>query len=73
MTLDETVKAVTSFENLKSSGNDGFPAEFYKTFIDILKPDLLKLYTEISKREEMSAKMHQGFTSCLHKKRRQRI
>ena len=66
MTLDVT--AIISFENHKSPGNNSLPAELYKTFIDILKPDVLKLYTEISKREEMPFIFCQTVMSCLCKK-----
>ena len=31
-TVAETEKAIKSFGNNKSPGNDGLPAEFYKTF-----------------------------------------
>ena len=43
----ETEKAIKSFENNKSPGNDGLRPEFYKTFNEILKTDLHKLYIEI--------------------------
>ena len=65
ITLDDTVKAIKSFDNHKSPGNDGLPTEFYKTFINVLKSDLLKLYTE---KEEMPAIMRQAVISCLYKK-----
>ena len=39
----EYEKAIQSFENNKSLCNDGLPAEFYKTFTEILKTDLYKL------------------------------
>ena len=68
ITLDDIVKAIKSFDNHKSPGNDGLPAEFYKTFINVLKPDLFKLYTEISQKEEMPASMRQAVISCLYKK-----
>ena len=68
ITLDEIVKVITSFENHKFPGNGGLPAEFYKTLIDILKQDLLKLYTEISKRGEMPARLSQAVISCFYRK-----
>lgn len=68
ITLDEIVKAITSFENHKFPGNGGLPAEFYKTLIDILKQDLLIFYTEISKRDEIPARMHQAVISCFYRK-----
>ena len=64
ITLPEIV-----FENNKSLGNDGLPAKFYKTFIDILKPDLLKLFMEISERQEMQCGMWQVVIPVSTKKR----
>ena len=32
ITTDECVKALDTFENGKTPGNDGIPVEFYKTF-----------------------------------------
>ena len=43
ITVAEYEKAKQSFENNKSLCNDGLPAEFYKTFTEILKTDLYKL------------------------------
>ena len=43
ITVAEYEKAIQSFENNKPLCNDGLPAEFYKTFTEILKTDLYKL------------------------------
>ena len=32
ITIEECVKALGTFENGKTPGNDGIPTEFYKTF-----------------------------------------
>ena len=48
ITVAETEKAIKSFENNKSPGNDDLSAEFYKTFNELLKKDLHKLYIENS-------------------------
>ena len=40
ITVAETEKTIKSFENNKSPSNRGLPAEFYKTFNEILKADL---------------------------------
>ena len=42
--------------------------EFYKTFNEILKADLHKLYIEISQLREMLRSMQQAVISCLYKK-----
>ena len=72
ITVAEIEKAIKSFENNKSPGNDGLPVEFYKTFNEILKTDLHKLYIEISQLGEIPGSMWQAVISCLYKKRRQR-
>ena len=43
--LDDIYKALNSTENHKSPGIDGLPYEFFKTFWDILKDDLLEILT----------------------------
>ena len=64
----ETEKAIKSFENNKSPGNDGLPAEFCKTFNEIRKTDLHQLYIEISQLGEMPRSMWQAVISCLYKR-----
>ena len=53
ITVAKIEKAVKSFQNNMSSGNDGLPPEFYKTLREILRTDLHKLYIEISQLGEM--------------------
>lgn len=40
----ELATAIASFPNGKSPGPDGLPAEWYKQYLDILAPRLLRLY-----------------------------
>ena len=61
--MAEIEKGIKSFENNKSPGNDGLPAEFYKTFNEILK-----LYIEIPQLREMQRSMWQAGISYLYKK-----
>ena len=53
ITVTETEKAIKSYENNKSPGNHALLAKFYKTFNEILKVDLHKLYIEIFQVGEM--------------------
>jgi hypothetical protein len=41
---DEVRKAIFQMEHNKASGPDGFPTEFYQTFWDTIKGDLLELF-----------------------------
>ena len=43
-TEEEIRKAIFQMEHNKAPGPDGFPAEFYQTFWDIIKKDLLELF-----------------------------
>ena len=54
ITVAEIEKAIKSFENNESTGNDCLPPEFYKTFDEILETDLHKLFIEIPQLGEMS-------------------
>jgi hypothetical protein len=44
---EEIRKVVFQMEHNKAPGPDGFPAEFYQTFWDILKANLLDLFVEL--------------------------
>jgi mannosylglycoprotein endo-beta-mannosidase len=46
---EEIIKAVFQMEHNKAPGPDGFPAEFYQSFWDIIKFDLLDLFAELHK------------------------
>jgi hypothetical protein len=52
---NEIKEAIFQMEHNKAPGPDGFPAEFYQHFWDIIKPDLMALFN----------KFHQG-TLPLH-------
>jgi hypothetical protein len=44
-TEEEVMKAIFQMEHNKAPGLDGFPAEFYQTFWEVIKPDLLELFS----------------------------
>jgi len=46
LTLDELKNVLTSFQNNKSPGEDGFSKEFYETFFDLIGTHLLNSYNE---------------------------
>ena len=68
ITTDEIRKAILTFENNKSPGNDGLTGEFYKTFSEILVNDLQELYREISEVGRMPDSMRQAVITCIYKK-----
>ena len=45
-TEKEIKEAVFQMEHNKSPGSDGFPAEFYQVFQEIIKADLISLFME---------------------------
>ena len=68
ITTDEIQKAISTFENNKSPGNDGLTGEFYKTFSEILANDLQDLCREISEVGRMPDSMRQAVITCIYKK-----
>ena len=60
ISVAEIEKAIKSFENNKSSDNDGLPVEFYKTFNEILKTDLHKSYIKIPQLGMMLTSLRQA-------------
>ena len=45
-TVQEIKNVLHSFEKNKTPGEDGFTKEFYETFFDLLKQNLLDSYNE---------------------------
>lgn len=64
----EIRKAVSLMKAGKSPGYDGFPAEYYKTYIDIIAPVLQKLFEEAFKREHLPPTFNEALISLIPKK-----
>jgi mannosylglycoprotein endo-beta-mannosidase len=43
-TEEEIFEAISQIECNKAPGPDGFPAEFYQTFWEVIKNDLMALF-----------------------------
>lgn len=41
---EEIITAIKQLKNNRAAGPDGYPAEFFKTFIDVLVPTLELMY-----------------------------
>jgi len=54
LTLDEIKNVVTSFQNNKSPGENGFSKEFYETFFDLIGTHLLNSYNETFTKGQLS-------------------
>ena len=60
LTLEELRDALASFADNKSPGEDGFTKEFYQTFFDLIRKDLLNSYND---------SFHKGSLSISQKRR----
>ena len=68
LTLGECKRALDDMASGKSPGIDGFPAEFYKRFWDILGEDLVEVMNHCFDIGRLSATQRSGVITLLHKK-----
>lgn len=68
VTEKELEVALWSLADNKTPGIDGLPKEFYITFWNALKKDLLKVYKEIYKEGALGETMRKGVISLIFKK-----
>lgn len=68
ISLQELGDALLGMKAGKVPGKDGLPAEFYRTFWDILGPILLQVTEEIFRRKAMCESMREGILTLLYKK-----
>ena len=64
----EVHDAIMQMEKNKAPGPDGFPAEFYQRFWDILKPDLMNMFESFQKGELPLFHLNYGNIILLPKK-----
>lgn len=69
MTLPEVGVALSSMEVGRSPGSDGLPAEFYRTFLSEIGPDICEVINSSFEKEELSASQKCSLFTLLFKNR----
>lgn len=67
ITVDDVKKTINSLKNGKACGPDGFPAEVYKTFVDILAPLLTRMFQYAYDEKKLPKTMQQSIISLIPK------
>ena len=65
--LQEIKEAVDDLKEEKAPGIDGFPGDFYKTFFDILKTEMINLYNDIMRTGKIPKSFKTSAISLIHK------
>ena len=66
-TLEECKKVLVTFEDNKSPGEDGFTAEFYKYFFDLVGTDLINSLNQAFEVGELSISQRRGVITLIPK------
>ena len=72
ITIEECVKALDTFENGKTPGNDGIPTEFYKTFWSCIGELMTDVFNYSFDSGEMSNSQKQAIITLIDKKDKDR-
>ena len=71
LTAQEIKNVLHFFEKIKTPGEDGFTKEFYETFFDVSKQNLLDLYNEaFQKVQTLTTKDRKGPQTNMPKNRK---
>ena len=46
--VKEVYEAISQIELNKASGPDGFPAEFYMTFCEVIRDELMAMFSQLN-------------------------
>jgi len=68
ITLEEIQQAIRNMQSSKAPGPDGYTAEFYKTFIELISPLLLEVFNESLRTGLLPPTFYQASISLLLKK-----
>ena len=66
-TVSEVKDAVFQMEHNKAPGPDGFPAEFYQVFWEVIKDDLMSLFTDFHKKDLNLFSLNFGIITLIPK------
>ena len=66
--MKEVYEAISQMELNKAPGPDGFPAEFYKTFWEIIRNDLMALFVQLKQGNLSLFKLNFGVITLIPKK-----
>ena len=66
----EVYEAISQMENNKAPGPDGFPAEFYQKFWDVIKDDLMAMFFQLQQGNLPLFRLNFGVITLFPKKRR---
>ena len=67
LSKEELEEAIDKLKNKKSPGKDGLPAEFFKSFKDILIQPLLDVWAEATKFQALPIFLNEGVIKLIHK------
>ena len=67
-TEKEVYDAISQMEHNKAPGPDGFPAEFYQRFWDVIKVDLMNMFIQLHSGDLPLFKLNFGVITLLPKK-----
>ena len=60
LSIEEIKNAIKHFQKSKTPGDDGFPVEFYETFIELIGPNLLDSNNEAFQENKLSISQRRG-------------
>ena len=66
--VKEVYEAISQMELNKAPGPDGFPAEFYKTFWEVIRDDLMALFVQLIQGNLPLFKLNFGVITLLPKR-----
>ena len=65
---NEIKHAISTLKDKKSLGEDGLPADFFQTFIDLLIDPILQVWHESIKHGALPSTINEGLIKLIHKK-----